>query len=90
MVEDYFGGRDWVWAYLWLVTGDFTVDWGEHAASFAAGNTEIDANIGFQAHATTLERCIDGQMDRIVAFSGIIFVNNRTVIGYFMTGSPPS
>lgn len=76
--------------YLWFVVCHFGVDWSEHATASATWNTKIDANICFQSHSTTLQRCVDGQMDWITAFACIILMDDRTVIGDFMTSSPPA
>lgn len=78
------------WAYLRLVARHFSVDRREHATAFAAGSTQINANIRLQTHSVALQRCINGQMDWIVTFARIIFVDDRTVVGYFMASSPPA
>lgn len=79
-----------VLAHLWLVASNLTIDGCEHAANFATGNAQIDAHVRLQAHATTLQRGIHCQMDGIVAFSCIILMDDRTVIGHFVTGGPPT
>lgn len=76
--------------YLWFVTGDLGIDRCEHGSRFAAGYSEINANIGFQSHASALQRCVHSQMDWIVAFSGIILMDNRAVVGDFMSSCPPA
>lgn len=41
--------------YFGFIVRDIGIDWCEHIATFAAGNTQINANIRFQAHATTIQ-----------------------------------
>lgn len=77
-------------SYLWLVRSHLTPDGREHAAGLAAGNAQIDADVRLEAHSAAQQRCVDGDVHRVVAFTRIVLVDQRTVVGYLVSGCPPA
>lgn len=76
--------------YLWFVASDISVDWCKHTTNFTAGYTQFDANIGLQTHASALQRCVYCQMNWIITFTGIIFMDNGTMVGHLISSCPPT
>lgn len=76
--------------YLWLVRGHFTAHRCEHATGLAAGNAQVDADVSLEAHAATLQRCVDCYVHGVVALARIVFVDQRAVVGHLVPGRPPA
>lgn len=76
--------------YLWSVACDLAIDRCEHASGFAAWHSQIDANVCLQSHACTLQRRVDSQVDRIVAFTGVVFVNDGAMVCDLVPSGPPT
>lgn len=75
--------------HLRVIADDFNVNRREHAALLSIRNAQLDADVRLQSHASPLEAGVEGQVDGVVAFAGVIVVDDGTVVGNFMAGRPP-